>query len=69
MKENKINVVTKVDLDAEFNAKLEILKEKVNELRKCDEKALAIRSEVKDLSNKFVETFKDDKAKLGKVVS
>jgi len=53
----------------EFNDKLSIIKHKVIKFRGLENESVKLQLEVRDLTDKFVEQFKDNKQELGKIVS
>ena len=55
--------------DSNFSDKLEILKNKVIDLRKINTDYFKSEKEVNTLAKEFIEEFKDNKAELGKVVT
>lgn len=72
LKEEKIVGVDKKlekNNQLEFNNKLEVIKEKVNRLRKADKECYEMEGELKDLTNNFVNEFSNRKVELGKAVS
>jgi hypothetical protein len=68
---NGLDIVVKSSLNngGEFSERLEVLKEKLVKLREVNSGYFELQKEAKELAEKFIKDFKDDKAELGKIVS
>lgn len=52
-----------------FSERLEELKVKIVKLREVNADYFSLQKEAKDVADKFINDFKDDKVELGKLVS